>query len=211
MFDVQDYAGGQRIQFSRSEFFLSDLKLIDDSGGEHALSDIELVDLTFNNASAAEAGVTFTFRGIPAETYDDLQFGLGVAPDLNTTTPSDHPSSSPLSSAGRYWQGWTSYIFSKTEGNIDTLVDGTDDLDLGFAYHSGTDALYNELRLNNGLTITEDGTTRVTFVIDHQTLMGLPANPIDIKANPQNHNPADFDEVEAIINNFLQAITYSIE
>ncbi|HLF62144.1 MAG TPA: MbnP family protein [Saprospiraceae bacterium] len=211
MFDVHDYINGQRVQFSRSEFFISDLNLIDGSGNTYPLSDIELIDLSFTNAASAGTGVVLTFDKVPAGTYADLEFGFGVASDINATQPADYPSSSPLSSTGRYWTPWTSFIFSKTEGNLDTLVDGTDDPDLGFAYHTGTDDLYQELRINTAISIPDGGTAGIIFNLDHEKLMGIPDDPIDIKANPQNHNPQDLLQVQAIINNVISALTFILE
>ena len=211
MFETRDYANGQRFQFSRSEFFISDLDLIDGSGNEVDLSDIELVDLTFSSESAAEAGVTFTFNNIPAGSYSNLRFGFGVASDINATTPSDYPSSSPLSNAGRYWTPWTSFIFSKTEGNLDTLTDGTDNPDLGFAYHTGTDNLFRGLQINQNVSVTEAATTHIIFYLDHESLMGLPNAPIDIKAKPQNHNPQDIQQIQTLVDNLIASITFSVE
>ncbi len=211
MFETVGYINGQRLQFSRSEFFISDLNLIDGSGNAYPLSEIELIDLSFTTASAAEGGVVLTFDKIPAGTYSDLEFGFGVASDINATKPSDYLSSSPLSSAGRYWTPWTSYIFSKTEGNMDTLVDGVDNPDLGFAYHSGTDDLYQELRINTPISISDGGSARITFNLDHQKLLGIPGAPLDIQANPQNHNPGDLEYVQAILNNVVASLTFILE
>lgn len=211
MFDLHDYINGQRIEFTRSEFFISDMNLIDGSGNAYALSDLELVDLSASSTSGAEAGVVFTFNGIPAGTYSDLEFGFGVASDINATLPSDYPSSSPLSNTGRYWTPWSSFIFSKTEGTLDTLVDAVDNPTLGFAYHTGTDDLYRDLRLNSSVSIADDGSTSIVFNLDHEKLMGVPTAPLDIQSNPQNHNPNDLPYVQAIVNNVISALTYYIE
>jgi len=211
MFETHDYINGQRLQYSRSEFFISDLNLIDGSGNAHALSDIELIDLSFTSQAAAQTGVVLTFNDIPAKTYADLEFGFGVASDINATTPSNYPSSSPLSATGRYWTPWSSFIFSKTEGNLDTLVDGVDNPDLGFAYHSGTDDLYQELRINTPITVPEDGIARITFNLDHEKLLGIPTDPLDIQANPQNHDPGDLAYVQAILNNVVTSLTFILD
>lgn len=211
MFDIHDYINGQRIALTRSEFFISELSLIDQSGNAYPLSDIELVDLSAANATAAENGVVLTFGKIPAGSYTGLEFGFGVAADINATLPSDYPSSSPLSSTGRYWSPWSSFIFSKTEGSLDTLADGIDNPTLGFAYHTGTDDLYRELSLTNTIRITNDGVTSIVMNLDHQKLLGMPNAPLDIQANPQNHNPNDLPYVQAIVNNVVAALTYFIE
>jgi hypothetical protein len=211
MMENHDYANGQKLFLSKAEFFVSDLSLIDDSGSEQKLSDIELVDLSMTSQADATQGITFTFRDIPAKTYDDMRIGIGVPGDINATTPSSHSSSSPLSNTGRYWVPWTSYIFSKTEGKLDTLVDANINPDLGFAYHTGTDNLYAALSLSNSVPVPNDGEVEIIFILDYAKLLGLPGNPLDIKAKPQNHNPQDTVYLHAIVQNIQTALTYSIE
>lgn len=208
MLTTQDYAGGQKLQFTRSEFFASDIRLV---GNDRELSNIELIDLSFTNANDANRGLVLTFNDIPAGTYSDLAFGFGVASDINATVPTDYPSSSPLSNTGRYWVPWSSYIFSKTEGNLDTVGGATFVPHMGFAYHTGANNLYRDLRINSEITIRKDATTRLVFYVDHAALLGLPASPLDIKSNPQNHSPEEVGEIQAIVNNLLVALTYLIE
>lgn len=210
MLDVHDYADGQRIQFSRVEFFASDIRLIDGAGNDYPLSDVELIDLSANSTAAAETGVVLTFNNIPAGEYADLAFGYGLASDINATKPVDYPSSSPLSSTGRYWTPWTSYIFSKTEGNLDTIVDGTDNLSMGFAYHTGSNNLYRVVQLDQPITIQDDGTRAIVLNLDYEKLLGVPAEPLDIKAKPQNHSPLDIGHIQVIVDNFALALTFTI-
>lgn len=213
MTENHDYANGQRIHFTRSEFFVSDLRLVDGSSVED-LADIELVDLSFDSEAGAQSGVTLTYSGVPAGSYDDLRLGFGVSSDINATKPTDYNSSSPLSQTGRYWTQWTSFIFSKFEGKLDTLVDAVDNPDLGFVYHSGTNNLYLNINLNpvSAIDIANDGTTTITFFLDHRALMGLPNAPIDIQATPQNHDPDDLEYLQAMLDNLTAgALTYAIE
>ncbi len=209
MFEYHDYSGPYRIQFTRSEFFMSNLRLLG-GAGDHVLSDIELVDLSALNSGAAENGVLYRFNRVPSGTYSGIGFGFGVEPSINTTRPADYPSSSPLAATGRYWAPWNSYIFSKTEGNLDTLADGEDRPDLGFAFHTGGDAMYVSLTAAAPLTVNDNGTLRVEFYLDHARLLGLPGAPIDIKSNPQNHNPEDTVQVRQIIENLSQSLTFIV-
>ncbi len=211
MYENHDYMNGQRIQFTRSEFFASDLHLVDASGNTYPLSDIELISLSHTTLADATQGTVLTFTDIPEGAYSDLQFGYGVAADINTTNPSDYPSSSPLSNTGRYWIPWTSYIFSKTEGFLDTLVDGSDNPDLGFAYHTGTDAMYRQVSIGTTVNIVNNTTTNVIFTLDHSKMLGLPDTPIDIKAKPQNHNPQDTAYLFKIVDNLQKALTFQIQ
>ena len=64
--DIYDYAFGQRIQFTRSEFYISNLRLVAGDGSAVELSTIELIDMTASTAAAAEDGVRLSFNDLPA-------------------------------------------------------------------------------------------------------------------------------------------------
>lgn len=210
--DIYDYGFGQRIQFTRSEFYISNLRILDGDNNAVELTDIELIDMTANDAASAENGVRLTFGDIPAKTYSKIQFGIGVDSDLNQTVPADYPSSHPLSDPGSYWIAWSSYIFGKTEGNLDTLADGTDDLDIGWLFHTGTDAYYISLEATENIAVTDDGNTTLTIRLDHRVLMGLPDDPVDIKKKPVNHNPTGNEtEYNKLFGNYTDALTLSIQ
>jgi hypothetical protein len=124
-----------------------------------------------------------------------------VPSDLNLKKPADFPSGNPLSLTGYYWIPWNSYIFSKTEGRLDTLGSGA--LDLGFAMHVGSDALYRILDTNMFPITIEDGkVTEVTLLIDYKKLL----EEVDIKSNPQNHSPQDTVNIFKMVNNLSTSI-----
>ena len=208
MFENVDYDFGQRVEFTRAEFYVSNLRIYDLQGQPTELSDIELIDLSFNTRADAENGVTLTFSGIPTGTYQSMEFGIGVDDVLNATVPADYDSSHPLSNTGRYWHAWNSFIFSKIEGNLDTL--GTDNPDLGFAYHTGTDDMYLNVGTGFPMTVSDGLNTTVTFRMNYKALMGVDANPIDIQAKPQNHNPTDTFQINVIRDNYLGALSFIV-
>ena len=208
--DYHDYAFSQRIQFVNSDFFVSNLRLLTESG-TYPLSDLELVRVSYENSADADRGTEFTFIDVPARSYQGIEFGVGVEPELNSTVPADWPSSHPLSETSRYWNAWNSYVHTKTEGNLDTMDNGSDSPDLGYAYHTGTDTMYQVLRALTSIPVREDQKTSIVMNLDHRTLMGVPADPIDIKANPQNHTPADTAELWKIVLNFSSSLSYTIE
>jgi hypothetical protein len=111
-----DFFDGSKIYFTRSEFFLSRIKLRTPSGKIVSLSSnvrfVNLQDHHFN-VENAEKGLTLIFDKIEAGNYDRFSFGIGVPPELNTKTPKDFPTTNPLSDGIHYWSGWNSYIFSK--------------------------------------------------------------------------------------------------
>lgn len=199
-FDTRPFENGQQLQFTHISMLVSDLELLTQSDAE-LLDESELVNLSFDNLAAAENGYTITIQDVPARTYSGISFGIGVPQDLNAMEPADFPSNHPLSNTGYYWVPWSSYIFQKTEGRLDTLGNGT--LDLGFALHTGSDALYSPVQSNTDLNVEDGKTLTLNIILDYKLLL----NGIDIKSNPQNHNPQDIATIQAIVDNIPNALS----
>jgi len=199
-FTTHPYDNGQTIQLTHMSMYISDIELTQASASRN-LKDIELVNLSYDNLAAAEEGYSLTLSGVPAGTYDGIRFGVGVPADLNAKTPSDFPSSSPLSKTGYYWNSWKSYIFSKTEGRLDTLGNGQPDL--GFALHVGSDDLFRILQASVPLTIEDGKTLDVDVIVDYRILL----QGIDIKSNPQNHTQTDVTNITILVNNMPEAFS----
>ena len=199
-FTTLPFENGQQLQFTHLSMYISDLQFAKSSGQEN-LKDIELVDLSYDNATAASAGYTMTIQNVPAESYTGISFGVGVPADLNAMKPADFASNHPLSKTAYYWEAWQSYIFSKTEGRLDTLSNGN--LDLGFAIHVGSDPLYSILQAAIPIEVEDGQETSLEIVVDYKILL----QGIDIKSNPQNHNPSDLGTITALVNNMGEAFT----
>ena len=199
-FSTRPFENGQRIEFTKLSMFIADLKLVQNSTVRD-LDDIEQVNLSFDNDADAAEGYTLKISNIPAGTYNAIRFGIGVPPDLNAKEPADFSSSNPLSKTGDYWVAWSSYIFSKTEGRLDTL--GNVNPDLGFVLHTGSDALYLAGESNLSINIEDGKETNLDILLDYKTLlMG-----VNIKDYPQNHTPADTAQINKIVNNYGAALT----
>jgi hypothetical protein len=202
-FTTHPFEGVQQLQFTNLSMMVSDLQLIDGSSTRD-LDDVELVDMSFDNLAGAEAGYTLQIPNVKVANYDAIRFGIGVPPDLNAKTPADFPSSSPLSKTSYYWIAWNSYIFSKTEGRLDTLGNGA--LDLGFALHTGSDALYWVGEGPVPIVIEEGKVTTLSVLIDYKKVL----TGVDIKSHPQNHTQTDTSEIVKIVNNYGSSITLSL-
>lgn len=216
MFEDKAYHGQQSVQFSTINFFLSSVALEKD-GVETPLNEIQLVDISATTPAAAAAGTVVTFRDIEADSYDRLVFGFGVPDDLNRMTPADFTTDHPLSDGAFYWQNWNSYIFSKTEGLMDTTGNGT--FDLGWLVHTGSaidsfgnlnfDA-YRRFATPVNVDIRDDQTTNLTFRIDYKTMMEENGTPFDLKEKPRNHNPNDTARLKVYLNNYTAAMSIEI-
>ena len=201
IFQEENVAGQPPLQFTHLSMLVSDMTIFD-SPESVLLKDVELVDMSFDDADGALEGYTLKVDNVVAKTYQGLSFGIGVPPDLNSRTPADFASSHPLSKTGYYWEAWESFIFMKIEGRIDTVPPL--DFETGFAYHTGSDGLYTLLQSNDIEVVIEDGkNTDVYIAVDFPKLL----QGIDISANPQNHNPTDLVQIAEIVNNLQSAIT----
>jgi len=192
------------LRIDKSNFYISNVYIINADGESVELSEVEFVDLSFFDLNSSLEGTNFTYKDLPVGNYTAIRMTIGVTPGLNATKPQDYPSTHPLSLSSQYWESWGSYIFSKTEGAVDTLQDGS--FDHKFAYHTGSDALARTIEYPYSFDIKEDGTTERNFVLDHYDLFKEGAGLMDIKNIPSNHTPEDLDNMEKIVDNFVTSL-----
>ncbi len=199
---------GSIVRFSRINFYLANLVAANDDG-ETELSEIQFIDLslTHNTLPDAEKGTVMNFSRIPVGTYNLLRFGVGVPADLNKTTPSDYSTSHPLGidNSAEYWEAWNSYIFAKIEGQFDE--DGSGDFDgndISFAYHTGTDRVYEQdIEFDNVLNLNGGETTNLDFELDIKTLLSFKqGDSFDLKP----HDPNNLGDMILIMENFRRAL-----
>ena len=203
MFD-EHLLGTLPLRFSHLSMYISDIELLKDGGSQH-LSDIELIDLSYNDVTTATAGTSIQFDNIPADSYTGLRFSIGVPADLNEQLPADFPSTNPLSRTGYYWQAWQSYIFMKIEGSIETGLAGN--FETPFSYHTGTDELYRTFEVTiPAFNISDGQNEEVNVHFDYNDMF----EGVDIISNPQNHNPQDSVQINRIVNNLQSGINISL-
>ena len=199
--------GDLPVKFENLAFYLADIALVNKDGEETPLSEIEFIALNSFDATGAKEGVTLRFLDLPSENYLKLKFGIGVPDDLNVKTPDDYGVEDALGQPDFYWDAWSSYIFSKTEGSVDTNGDGT--FDLKFFYHTGSDALFRSFELEADIDIAANETTVLGLALDYDVLLRNADNSyMDIEAFPRNHNPEDIGVIEQLVNNYQQAIKF---
>lgn len=196
------------IQFTKSDFYLSDISIVSDKGEEIILSDIEFVNVT-EGYSGAQNPIQLSFTDIPVGTYDQLKFGYGVSPSLNSTLPKDYNADHPLSRTSHYWDQWNSYIFSKLEGRLDTLGNGS--FDVGFLYHTGKNEIYRLFTFDLPFTISGE-TTDFMINIDYKKLVKPESgDALPIVKSPINHDPNNIETFQSITSNFGNAMTLTLQ
>lgn len=212
---LQSYPFGdnQTINFSHLAYFINDLEVVSAKGEVVALKDIALIDMDFSTVQQSEEGSRYSFPNIPSGNYEEFRIGIGVKPSLNDTRPADYTSSHPLSLVSHYWPGWNSYIFSKTEGNLD--VDGNGTFDMGFALHTGSNKevpvdLFRELSAQISFDLPADATREIILYLDYGKLLDPDSGTLDVENNPHTNDPNNMDLSTQLVDNYMQAFSISI-
>lgn len=205
MFNEYTYPSGERLTFSRFSFYLSNVAL-NHTEGQDQLMDVKYLDFTVQNSSleGANEGITLMFNELEEKNYDKLFFSIGVSQASNALTPADFSSSSDLSKDAEYWGPWGSYIFTRTEGQIDF---GQPQMSQ-FSLHTGSDEARLDLLIDlSNMVKGEDGT--ISLVIDLKDY--FEGDTIyDIKSNPQLHQLSQKPQVLELTNNLSNAIKVSV-
>ncbi len=191
---------GVAFNIDKSDFFISNVRLIADDGSETTLFEYAQVD--FENSPGGVRLIPE--REVEIQNYESIVFGIGLTPDVNSQTPADFPANDLLSTVNsgstHYWTAWDSYIFSKQEGNFDSNGDG--EPDEGWVVHTGTDDIYEEVTINIDRIINEDD-NEIRLALDHEPLFIENGSPIVFGLS---HNPADRESFE----NFFARIVSNV-
>jgi hypothetical protein len=129
---------GKKVRFSKFQFYSSSILTKVNGNDCNTNDEVIFIDLTtLDDSLKSTKGFKTSIRNRAPGTFSSISLGLGVNPFLNAKTPSDFPTSNPLSKSEEYWSGWKSYIFFKLEGLMDKDGDGT--FETGISYHTGSD------------------------------------------------------------------------
>ena len=123
--------GGEIVKFSVAQFYISNIRLMDDDQNMTPFTDKFL--LIKPSVSHAEIGE------MEAHHYHMIMLNLGIDSITNVSKqPTDFADGHPLAAQlpGMWWSWAAGYIFYKLEGQIDIDADGT--FDDSFEYHIGT-------------------------------------------------------------------------
>jgi hypothetical protein len=205
MFTDYAYPTGQKITFSRFSFYMSQVQLKNASGTKNIL-DIDYLSLTnaFTGSANAAKGFSYVIPDIEEGSYSSLTFSIGVPAVDNNKTPAAFSSDNILSNQAEYWGDWKSYIFSRTEGQID--FDGDGIMEESFALHTGANVAFRTLEFPITTEIKANGTAKHTLIIDLKKQFGS-APYYDIVKSPQIHSSSQTTEVKQLIDNLVTGFT----
>jgi hypothetical protein len=204
-------ADGDNLQVHVLNYFLSNIELIKENDEVVRLKDIDFVDFNgCTDLTKANAGVTLTFPGIAAGNYKAIRFGIGVEPVQNAKEPGDFSTDPYLGDPGNYWTAWNSYIFSRTEGRIDTLP-GAAGGDVSYLYHTGVDGMYQARSFTKTFTLETNAATELQFHLNVKNVFYKTGSEINIAASNVSHSGAVgtplYNLAKSVIINIADALT----
>lgn len=206
MFEEYTYPTGEKMLFNRFSFYLSDAAL-NHKDGQNELMDVTYLNFTVQNStlSGAEEGITIDFNDLEDKDYDRLFMSIGVNAANNALTPADFSPNNDLSKTSEYWPGWDSYVFTKTEGQIDL---GEPQM-TGFSLHTGSDEALVDYSFDvSDLASSNNGTIEIK--IDLKDYFGKD-NIYDIRTYPSLHALAQLPQVLELSNNLKDALTVTMK
>jgi hypothetical protein len=153
--------------------------------------------------AAAQNGIVKEIQ-IPATTIAKLKLGVGINKTDNKKEPKDFKSASPLSEVSEYWDAWKSYIFTKTEGKVDT--DGSGKYDKSFSYHTGIDEMYRTIDFAKSINVEAGKTTELIFEIDVNKILNGNGGKFDLVKDSEVHSLSNKYLAAILMNNYTAAI-----
>ncbi|MFQ5448031.1 MAG: MbnP family protein [Saprospiraceae bacterium] len=207
--------GGTQVMIQQFNFYISDIVLLDENGGETKVLDVDFVDFTENTTAAeAETPATFTRSKIPTGTYTGLRMGIGVPADKNKASANQLSPGNPLRDtySSHFWTDWGSFIFLKSEGIYDYDQDGVienNGEDHPYGHHCGTNESHSSVTFNQPIVLEENKAADLNFVVDLLKLYANDDGVLDFgdSANLYTHNPNDLTLAKKIMGNFHFALT----
>jgi len=170
----------------------------------------QLIEAAFFNYR--ETGSLLVSKSGSHLNYSNLGGKIGVDTSLNHLDPSAFPNDSPLniSNAGPMHWGWNpGYIFVNLEGKVDTIVDATNNLDLSFSFHIGTDTYLQSFDFSS-VTWQDKGNKvwELPLKLDLAVFLSNPLSPINLKNEHLTHTAAGQESLtQKVIQNFKNALT----
>ncbi len=195
-----DFLPAKPLNFEKVAGFFTVVALVKSDGSEVALGDFDYLDLT-NGAQ------TLAVDGLDASDFSGIKIGFGLPASLNSTNPNSLKSSDPRTVNGReeWWSDWKSYIFTKVQGRFDS--DGDGQLETGFAYHCGSNAVYREIVFEKNFAVAEDESTELGFVFELSDFLKEAGQPFDIVQKPlTSDDPDDISIASVLVENWAAAV-----
>lgn len=188
------------IQFQEVRLYMTGFQ-----NGSHSLSDVALFNLR-------QTQYAFLKTQADAADFASMQAVLGIDSLRNHADPSSFPTANPLNimiANDMHW-GWNpGYIFMYIDAKIDTIPDGTANLDHFISFHIGKDEFKQDLSFSN-ITWVKSGEnlSKANLILDLKKFLYEPVM-LNLKEENISHTGAGQDALSLkVIRNFANALHF---
>ncbi|PBJ15959.1 MbnP family protein [Flavobacterium sp. ACN6] len=120
---VNTSAAGQVHHFSELKYVISNIRLVKDNGDEvpYNVNDLDKGAAVIDQSKTAT--LSYVLSNVPAATYKQIKFGLGIKPEQNTLDQVRFPNfyaAAGANDTAMMWEWGSGYRFTKVEGFYDT-------------------------------------------------------------------------------------------
>jgi len=151
-------------------FFISDVVLLEEEGGDEAgLVEINFIDFGKNTTlEDALRPISITKNNVPSGNYKGLKIGIGVPADLNNSSFNQLGANHPLrKNAGEWRPDWDSFIFLKLRGSYDIAGDGIGiGQDAPIIHRTGSNEIYHTVTIPKQFVLVPGQAFDLNVVID---------------------------------------------
>lgn len=149
-----------RMRVDELKLFLAELQFQNTAGYWIPSLYYKLIDFSKSHSAAKTMhgkGERFIVQ-LPPGTYQSIRFGNGLPAWVNKLDPTYYQANHDLSIyQGMYWDWNSGYRFFLLEGLQDTSISGAGFNAIPYAYHLGTDSLYQKLEFEfNEITLSSN-------------------------------------------------------
>jgi hypothetical protein len=193
-------AAGRNISLSSIRYYISNVKMIDQTGAIVSIPGTILVSPPTEEYELGE---------IPVGTYKSITFDVGVAAADNHSDPASKSSTDPLHTQSPSMNFGTTdgYVFADLEGMVDTSSAGTSAPNAAFSYKIGTDALRKTVTMpvhSSLYTVTANNNITVHIIADFSVML----RGLDMKTIRTVTPQSDLHDATLISNNISSMFTY---
>lgn len=116
-------ATGQVHHFSELKYVISNIRLVKDNGDEvpYNVNDLDRGATVIDQSKTAS--LSYVLSNVPAASYKQIKFGLGIKPEQNTLDQVRFPNfyaAAGANDTAMMWEWGSGYRFTKVEGFYDT-------------------------------------------------------------------------------------------
>jgi hypothetical protein len=200
---------GYTLSYNDFNFVLSNINILSQAGVRDTLNDVSFFDFrNLYTTQLANNGLNIVFDQIEPGNYQGIELGVGVDSVTNSKDPAFFQGHPYLGEVGNYWNAWNSYIFSRVEGELDTLPNQAGGV-VSYLYHAGVNGMYQTRFFSKNFEVKCGEQTTLIFHLQGDEIFYKGTSSIPVKTNPVSHSgdvgTLGYDIARQVIENISNA------